>query len=76
MGELQAPVGYDLNSYAYRDRVAHAAIDSPGTSFHQSNGAEYGGTLTLTLTLTLALTLTPTPTLTPALTPDLTLTRT
>ena len=57
MGELQAPVGYDHNSYAYRDRVAHAAIDSPGSTFHKSNGAEYGGTLTLTLTLTLALAL-------------------
>ena len=72
MGELQAPVGYDDNSYAYRDRVAHAAIDSPGSTFHKSNGAEYGGTLTLTLTLTLALALALTPTLTPILTPTLT----
>ena len=62
MGELQAPVGYDLNSYAYRDRVAHAAIGSPGSTFHQSTGVEYGGglaTLTLTLTPTPTLTLTP-----------------
>ena len=34
MGELQAPVGYDHNSYAYRDRVANAAIGSPGSTFH------------------------------------------
>ena len=34
MGELQAPVGYDHNSYAYRDRVANAAIGSPGSTLH------------------------------------------
>jgi hypothetical protein len=36
MGELQAPVGYDQNSYAYRDRVANAAIDTPGSRFHEN----------------------------------------
>ena len=34
MGEVQAPVGYDTNSYAYRDLE--------GTKFHESKGAEYG----------------------------------
>ena len=34
MGELQAPVGYDQNSYSYRD--------IGGTKFHEARGAEYG----------------------------------
>ena len=34
MGELQAPVGYDTNSYSYRD--------IGGTKFHESIGGEYG----------------------------------
>ena len=33
-GDVQAPVGYDVNSYAYRD--------SEGTKFHESQGHEYG----------------------------------
>jgi len=32
-GDLQAPVGYDLNSYSYRD--------VSGTKFHESVGTEY-----------------------------------
>ena len=43
MGELQAPVGYDHNSYAYRDCVADAATDTAGSRFHESTGVEYGG---------------------------------
>jgi len=43
MGELQAPVGYDQNSYSYRDRIANAATDTPGCRFHDSTGVEYGG---------------------------------
>ena len=60
MGELQAPVGYDHNSYAYRDRAANAATDAadaatdaPGSRFHESTGIEYGGLRTLPLPLTL-----------------------
>ena len=67
MGELQAPVGYDQNSYAYRDRAANAATDAadaatdaadaatdaPGSRFHESTGIEYGGLRTLPLPLTL-----------------------
>ena len=34
MGELQAPVGYDANSYSYRD--------IGGAKFHESAGAPYG----------------------------------
>mmetsp|Transcript_24890 Transcript_24890/g.82764 ORF Transcript_24890/g.82764 Transcript_24890/m.82764 type:complete len:540 (+) Transcript_24890:46-1665(+) len=34
MGELQAPVGFDANSYSYRDRG--------GTKFHESVGEGYG----------------------------------
>lgn len=33
-GELQAPVGYDVNSYSYRD--------VNGAVFHESSGKEYG----------------------------------
>ena len=45
MGELQAPVGYDQNSYAYRDRVAlpSGGMAATGSRFHESTGAEYGG---------------------------------
>ena len=39
----QAPVGYDQNSYAYRDRLANAATDTPGCRFHESTGVDYGG---------------------------------
>lgn len=34
MGELQAPVGFDVNSYSYRD--------IGGMKFHESLGAQYG----------------------------------
>jgi len=34
MGELQAPVGYDKNSYSYRD--------INGSKFHESIGSDYG----------------------------------
>ena len=33
-GDLNAPVGYDINSYSYRD--------VNGTKFHESRGGEYG----------------------------------
>ena len=39
-GDLQAPVGYDVNSYAYRD--------TSGTKFHESIGAGESAKLALT----------------------------
>ena len=38
-------MGYDQNSYAYRDRVAlpSGGTTATGSRFHESTGVEYGG---------------------------------